>query len=63
MAQRTVGPVTQATTGAAAIVLILVWILSFWGIEVPNEVQGAFTVIVVLVAGWLVPGPGRRRAA
>lgn len=64
MAQRTVGPVTTATSGAAAVVLILVWLLSFFGIDVPQEVQGAFTVLVVLAAGYAVkPGTGTRRDA
>lgn len=36
---------------AAAAVLILAWLLSLAGIEVPNEVQGAITVLLV----WAVP--------
>lgn len=52
---RKIGPVTLATGGAAAIITIIAWIVSLYGIEVPAEIQGAATVVVVLVAGYAVP--------
>lgn len=36
---------------AAAVPLVASWVLSHWGIQVPPEVQGAITVILV----WAVP--------
>ena len=60
---RTVGPVTLAAGGGAAVTTVLCWVLSLFGIDVPPEVQGAVTVLVVLVAGYAVkPGTGRYRA-
>lgn len=53
--QRSIGPVTGATASAAAVTTILFWVLSTLGIEAPNEVQGAVTVLIVVIAGWLVP--------
>lgn len=44
-----------ASTGAAAVTTVFVWGLSLLGVAVPGEVQGAFTVLVVLAAGYLVP--------
>lgn len=52
---RSIGPVTGATASAAAVTTILFWVLSTLGIEAPNEVQGAVTVLIVVIAGWLVP--------
>jgi len=70
MEKRTAGPVTQAATGGAtlagAITVVLVWIVGLNGVEIPEVVAGAITVIIAalgaLVGGWLVkPGTGRRR--
>ena len=55
MAQKTVGAVTGATAGAAALTTIIFWLLTLLGVEAPNEVQGAVTTLIVVVAGWLVP--------
>lgn len=52
---RQVGPVTTATSAAAAAVMVVCWALSaIWGIEVPTEVQGAAAVVLVALAGWIV---------
>lgn len=63
---RQIGPVTTAASAAAAVVLIICWVLqAAWGLEVPTEVQGAVTVVLVALAGWLVPasaGRGEHRA-
>ena len=55
MAQRNIGPVTGATAGAAALTTILFWVLTLFGVTAPNEVQGAVTTLIVVIAGWLVP--------
>lgn len=65
MANRTVGPVTGAAAGAAALTTIIFWILTGFGIDAPGEVQGAVTTLLVVIAGWLVPAkkePGEHLA-
>lgn len=55
------GPVTAATTTAAAVVMVLAWIVeSVFGIQVPAEIQGATGVILVALAGYFTPGNGKR---
>lgn len=48
-----VSPKVLASTLAAALVTILVWAASAAGVDVPTEVQGAITTILVFVAGYL----------
>ncbi|MGP9528131.1 hypothetical protein [Glutamicibacter sp. AOP5-A2-18] len=55
MASRTIGPVTGATTAAAAVTTIVFYILGLLGIDAPGEVQGAVTTLLVIIAGYLVP--------
>ena len=56
MAKRSVGPVTGATTAAAALTTVVLWVLNaVWGVELPAEVQGALTTLIVVIAGYLVP--------
>lgn len=65
MASRTVGPVTGAAAGAAALTTIIFWVLTGFGIDAPGEVQGAVTTLLVIIAGWLVPAkdePGKHEA-
>ena len=65
MASRTVGPVTGAAAGAAALTTIIFWVLTGFGIGAPGEVQGAVTTLLVIIAGWLVPSqddPGKHVA-
>ena len=57
--KRTVGPVTLATGGAAAATTIICWGLGLAGVDVPGEVQGSITVLLVLLAGYAVK-PARR---
>ena len=54
-----ISPKVTAATIAAALVTILVWIASLLGIDVPAEAQGAVTVLLVAVIGYLVPDPAR----
>lgn len=50
---KTISSKVVASTLAAAIVTILVWIATSAGVDVPVEVQGAVTTILVFVAGYL----------
>lgn len=59
---RGVGPVTASTVVAAAVTTLACWILEANGIEVPGEVQGAITTILVGVAGWSIPGKSGKRS-
>lgn len=69
--KRRVGVVTTSSTGggavAGALTVLVVWVLSMRGIDVPAEVASGFTVILAfiggIIGGWLVkPGTGSRRA-
>lgn len=42
-----------AAAGAAAATTVVVWLLTLAGVDVPGEVQGAFTVLLVFAAGYL----------
>lgn len=52
--KRTIGPVTSTIGAAAAAIVIVVAILSSFGIHVESEVQTALTMLVVYAAGWAV---------
>lgn len=60
--RRTVGPVTTgsaAGTGVAgAAAVVLVWLLTLTGLDVPSEVSAAVAVLLggvgTIVGGWLV---------
>jgi hypothetical protein len=54
-----ISPKITAATIAAALVTILVWVASAAGVDVPLEVQGAVTTILVAIAGYLVTDPRR----
>jgi len=56
---RSVSPKVTAAAVVAAIVTCLVWVASAAGIDVPLEVQGAVTTILVFAAGYLVSDPRR----
>lgn len=60
-AQRQIGTVTVSAGGAAALTTIVCWILNSNGIDVPGEVQGALTTLLVVIAGYLVPTPTQGR--
>lgn len=59
---RNVGAVTLSTTAAAALTTMACWILSLYGINPPLEVQGAFTTMIVFLAGWVVPSKRGKRS-
>lgn len=44
-----------AATGAAAVTTLVVWAITAAGGDVPVEVQGAITTLLVLAAGYFVP--------
>jgi len=48
-----VNPKVTAAVLAAAVTTIIAWLLSTAGIELPNEVQGAITTVLVFTAGYL----------
>ena len=48
-----ISPKVVAGTLAAALVTIIVWIAAAAGVEMPVEVQGAITTILVFVAGYV----------
>ena len=48
-----VNPKVTAAVLAAAVTTIIAWLLKTAGLELPNEVQGAITTILVFVAGYL----------
>ena len=54
-----ISPKVTAAAVVAAVVTCLVWVASAAGIDVPLEVQGAITTILVFVAGYLVTDPRR----
>lgn len=60
-----VNPKVTAAVVAAAVTTIIAWLLTLAGIELPNQVQGAITSILVFTAGYLTPAdntPGDHEA-
>lgn len=52
---RTIGPVTTAAGGGAALSAVVAWLLQITlHVDVPVEIQGALAVLFVILAGWLV---------
>jgi len=51
----TVNPKVTAAVLAAAVTTVIAWLLTLAGIQLPNEVQGAITSILVFTAGYLTP--------
>ena len=48
-------PKMISATLAAAVVTVIVWVASAAGVDVPSEVQGALTTILVAVAAYVTP--------
>ncbi len=60
-----INPKVTAAVLAAAVTTILAWVVSLLGLEIPAEVQGAVTTVLVGVAGYLTsarPDPGKHAA-
>jgi hypothetical protein len=54
-----ISPKVAAATLAAALVTLIVWIASMLGVSIPTEAQGAITIILVALAGYLKNDPSR----
>ena len=60
-----VNPKVTAAVLAAAVTTVIAWLLTLASIQLPNEVQGAITSILVFTAGYLTPAtntPGAHEA-
>ena len=57
---RAVGPVTTASAAGTALSVVLVWVASLFGLEVPPLVAGAFALLLTIAGGLLVPSKGGR---
>ena len=55
-----VNPKVTAAVLAAAVTTVIAWLLKTAGLELPNEVQGAITTILVFVAGYLTSADGAK---
>lgn len=53
------GPDTTVGTAAigGALGVIIVWILTLTGIEVPDTVGAAISTLCAVIFGWIVPHP------
>lgn len=59
--KRSIGPVTGAATLGGSLGLVIVWVASQFGVEVPEAVANGFVVILIALGGWIVkPGTGKR---
>jgi hypothetical protein len=54
-----ISPKVKSGALAGAIVVVLVWLASMLGVDVPEVVQGALVVIVSTLAAYLVGDPRR----
>lgn len=54
-----ISPKVTVPALAAAILTLAVWLVSLAGVDIPAEAQGAATVILIAVLGYLVPDPAR----
>ena len=54
-----VSPKVVGSTVAVAVVTILAWIAGMFGIDVPAEIQGAASVVLVFIAGYWITDPAR----
>lgn len=59
MTARTVGPVTAASAGGTALSVVLVYVASLFGLDVPALVAGALALLLTIAGGYLVPARGR----
>lgn len=61
--KRTIGPVTGFATLGASLGVVLNYLATLAGLDVPEPVQLAIVALLTAVAGWLVkPGTGKRRS-
>lgn len=50
-----VSPKVAAAGGSAALAVVVVWVLSLFGVDVPQEVAVAIPTVLAVVAGYLQP--------
>ena len=48
-----VNPKISAAAAAGAVTILLVWLCSLFGVDVPTDVASAITLIVAVAAGYL----------
>jgi len=48
-----VNPKISAAAAAGAVTILLVWLCSLFGIDVPTDVASAITLIVAVAAGYV----------
>jgi hypothetical protein len=51
---RTVGPVTAGSAAGTAAAVLVVYVASLFGLEVPDPVAGALAVLLTVAGGYLV---------
>lgn len=54
-----ISPKVSIPVIAAACLTLICWLASLAGVTIPAEAQGAATVILIAVLGYLVPDPAR----
>ncbi len=52
--KRTIGPVTGTIGAITAFITLIVWILGFFNLEIPEHIQDIIVVLAVFIAGWSV---------
>ena len=61
--KRSIGPVTGSATLGGSLGVVLSYLLTLIGVDVPMPVQLALVVLLSALGGWFVkPGTGRRRS-
>lgn len=54
-----ISPKVSIPVISAACLTLLCWLASLAGITIPAEAQGAATVLLIAVLGYIVPDPAR----
>lgn len=58
-----INPKVTASVAAAAVTTLIAWVASLLGLELPPEVQGALTTVIVAVSGYLTPASDGKHEA
>ena len=54
-----ISPKVSIPVISAAVLTLICWLASLAGVTIPAEAQGAATVILIAVLGYIVPDPAR----
>jgi hypothetical protein len=54
MTQRTVGPVTAGSAAGTSAAIVIVYVASLFGLQVPDLVAGALALLLTVAGGLLV---------